>query len=222
VLFRSKPLYQIQPPLQEMTEDIREVQMRIRETLHNDLFRMISQLDTVRSATEIDARREEKLVLLGSVLDRFEKEALSPAISRVYSIMDRRGLLPEPPPELEEGAPIEVEYVSILSTAQRAVSAAPTERWIQLIGNIAPVAPEATQIVDWPELTRNYGEAIGVEARNMKSRERVMAEQQAAAQQQAQQQALEQGAVAVDAAQQLSATDVGGGVNALQELLAQG
>jgi len=218
----AKPLYQIQPPLQEMTEDIREVQMRIRETLHNDLFRMISQLDTVRSATEIDARREEKLVLLGSVLDRFEKEALSPAISRVYSIMDRRGLLPEPPPELEEGAPIEVEYVSILSTAQRAVSAAPTERWIQLIGNIAPVAPEATQIVDWPELTRNYGEAIGVEARNMKSRERVMAEQQAAAQQQAQQQALEQGAVAVDAAQQLSATDVGGGVNALQELLAQG
>jgi hypothetical protein len=33
----------------------------------NDLFRMISELDTVRSATEIDARREEKLVLLGPV-----------------------------------------------------------------------------------------------------------------------------------------------------------
>lgn len=218
----AKPLYQIQPPLQEMTEDIREVQMRIRETLHNDLFRMISQLDTVRSATEIDARREEKLVLLGSVLDRFEKEALSPAISRVFSIMERRGLLPAPPPELEDGTPIEVEYVSILSTAQRAVSAAPTERWIQLIGNISPVAPEAAQLPDWPELVRNYGEAIGVEARNMKSPERLQAEREAAAQAQAQEAAVQQGAVAVDAAQQLSETDVGGGANALQALLAQG
>lgn len=218
----ARPLYQIQPPLQEMTEDIREVQLRIRETLHNDLFRMISQLDTVRSATEIDARREEKLVLLGSVLDRFEKEALSPAISRVYSIMDRRGLLPEMPPEMGDGASVEVEYVSILSTAQRAVSAAPTERWLQLIGNIAPVAPEAAQLPDWPELVRNYGEAIGVEARNMKPREQIAAEQQAQAEAQAQEQALQQGAVAVNAGQQLSATDVGGGVNALQELLAQG
>jgi len=216
----AKPLYQIQPPLQEMTADIQQVQIRIRETLHNDLFRMISQLDTVRSATEIDARREEKLVLLGSVLDRFEKEALSPAINRVFSIMERRGLLPEPPAELEDGVPIDIEYVSILSTAQRAVSAAPTERWLQLIGNIAAVAPQVTRVPDWEELVRNYGEAIGVEARDIKSREQLVAEAEAEQEAQAAQQAMEAGAVAVDAAQQLSATDVGGGSNALQELLA--
>lgn len=218
----AKPLYQIQPPLQEMTEDIIQVQMRIRETLHNDLFRMISQLDTVRSATEIDARREEKLVLLGSVLDRFEKEALSPAIARVYSIMDRRGLLPEPPPELEDGAPIEVEYVSILSTAQRAVAAAPTERWLQLIGNMLQVEPEVRNVPDWDELIRGYGEDIGVHARYMKPRERVEQERQAAQAQAAQAQALEAASVGATAAQQLSETDVGGGVNALQTLLAQG
>jgi len=218
----ARPLYQIQPPLQEMTEDIREVQLRIRETLHNDLFRMISQLDTVRSATEIDARREEKLVLLGSVLDRFEKEALSPAISRVYSIMERRGLLPEPPPELEDGAPLEVEYVSILSTAQRAVSAAPTERWLQLIGNLLQVAPEVGQVPDWEEVIRGYGEDIGVQAKNMKPRERLEAERQARAQQEQQAAALEAASVGASAAQQLSETDVGGGANALQALLAQG
>jgi hypothetical protein len=217
----AKPLYQIQPPLQEMVEDIREIQTRIRETLHNDLFRMISQLDTVRSATEIDARREEKLVLLGSVLDRFEKEALSPAINRVYSIMDRRGLLPEPPVELEAGTPVDIEYVSILSTAQRAVSAAPTERWLQLIGNLLQVAPEVGKVPDWNALIRNYGIDIGVEARNMKSPEQIQAEEQAAAEAQAAAQALEQINQAAGAAQQLSETDVGGGVNALQVMLAQ-
>lgn len=217
----AKPLYQIQPPLQEMTEDIREVQFRIRETLHNDLFRMISQLDTVRSATEIDARREEKLVLLGSVLDRFEKEALSPAIARIYSIMERRGLLPEPPPTLDDGTRIETEFVSILSTAQRAVSVGPTERWLQLIGSVAPLAPEIVQVPDWSELIRNYGTNIGVPAKDMRSREELAQIQEAEVQRAAEEQAALRTGELIQAGQTLSETDVGGGANALQQLLAQ-
>lgn len=217
----AKPLYQIQAPLQEMTADIQEIQLRIRETFHNNLFNMISQLDTVRSATEIDARREEKLVMLGSVLDRFESEALEPAINRIFAIMDRQGMLPEPPPEIQ-GADIEWQYVSILSTAQSAVAAAPVERWAQFIGNMAAVQPEVLQVPDWAEMIRNYGTAIGVQARDMRSREDV-AEAKAAEQEQlAAQQAAVAGKELVDAGQTLSETDVGGGANALQQLLAQG
>lgn len=217
----AKPLYQIQAPIQDMTEDIRDIQLRIRETFHNNLFNMISQLDTVRSATEIDARREEKLVMLGSVLDRFESEALGPAINRLYAIMDRQGMLPDPPPEIED-ADIEIQYVSILSTAQSAVAAAPVERWIGLVGSIAPIAPEVTQVPDWQELIRNYGTAIGVPARDMKSREAV---EERAEEDKARLEAQEAGVVGkelVEGAQTLSETDVGGGANALQQLLAQG
>lgn len=217
----AKPLYQIQAPLQEMTEDIRDVQLRIRETFHNNLFNMISQLDTVRSATEIDARREEKLVMLGSVLDRFESEALGPAIDRIYSIMLRQGMLPEAPPEIE-GMDLEIQYVSILSTAQSAVAAAPLERWVGLIGNLAAVVPEALQVPDWPELIRNYGTAIGVQARDMRTREDVASANEAEQERLAAQQAGVEGKELVDAGKTLSETDVGGGANALQQLLAQG
>ena len=58
---------------------------------------MISQLDTVRSATEIDARREEKLVLLAHFLERFENEQLDPTINRVFNICQRAGLFPDAP-----------------------------------------------------------------------------------------------------------------------------
>lgn len=217
----AKPLYQIDAPLQEMSQDIRDIQLRIRETFHNNLFNMISQLDTVRSAAEIDARREEKLVMLGSVLDRFESEALGPAIHRIFSIMDRQGMLPDPPEEIQ-GADIEIQYMSILSTAQSAVAAAPVERWVQFIGGLAGAVPEALHVPDWSELIRNYGSDIGVQAKNMKSREAVEEEAAEEKAQLAAQQAAVAGKELVEGSKTLSETDVGGGANALQQLLAQG
>lgn len=214
-----KPLYTINAPIQEMTQDIRDVQIRIRETFFNDLFQMISQLETVRSATEIDARREEKLVLLGSVLERFENEALDPAINRIFSIMQRRNMLP-PAPEEIENQPIEIQYVSILATAQQALSAAPTERWLALIGNIVGVAPEVAKVPDWDEVIRNYGLDIGVAAKNMRPREEVQEEAEGEKADAAAAQAGEAGLAAVQAGKLLSETDVGGGANALQQLLA--
>lgn len=214
----AKPLYQIAPPLGEMTADIRDIQQRIRETFHNPLFQMISQLETVRSATEIDARREEKLVLLGPVLERFENEALDPTIKRVYAIMQRAGLLPDAPSEMAD-ADIEIQYVSILSSAQRAVGVAPTERWVQFIGNLAAVKPEVLNIPNWEELVRNYGRDLGVRAKDMNPPQVSEAATQAQAAEAQAAGAIEQTSALTGAAQQLSATDVGGGANALQMLL---
>lgn len=86
-----KPIYQINPPVQEIMLDIQALQLRISNIFFNDLFQMISQLNTVRSATEIDARREEKLVLLGPVLERFENEALGKAIDRTSELCSGAG-----------------------------------------------------------------------------------------------------------------------------------
>lgn len=214
----AKPLYQIAPPLGEMTADIQQIQMRIRETFNNGLFQMISNLDTVRSATEIDARKEEKLVLLGPVLERFENEALDPAITRVFSVMHRTGLLPPIPEGLQE-KDIEIQYVSILSTAQSAVAAAPTERWMTFIGNLAAVKPEVLNIPNFEEVIRDYGRNLGVPAKLMNPPQVSVATTDAQKQAAAQQQGIEQSDTLTHAAQQLSATDVGGGANALQQLL---
>jgi hypothetical protein len=198
--------------------DIAQVQQRIKETFHNDLFRMISNLDTVRSATEIDARREEKLVLLGPVLERFENEALDPAIQRIYAIMDRAGLVPEPPPEVA-GAELEIQYVSVLTAAQTAVATIPIERWVGFIGNMAAVRPDVLNIPDWEETIRYYGTQLGVPAKLALPRE----VSEAASAQQAQQSQLAQeaatGGTLADAGKTLSETDVGGGANALAQIM---
>ena len=215
--FGAKPVYEVRPPIAEMSADILDIRQRIREILHNDLFKMISQLDTVRSATEIDARREEKLVLLGPVLERFENEALDPAITRVFSIMERKGLLPEIPPELT-GTELEIEYVSVLSDAQRAVGTAAHERLAQFTGNLAAIKPEVLDIVNWDGMIRDYGERIGAPGVAINDEDEVKAVRAERAQQEELEKAAAVGPALTGAAKQLSETDVGGGRNALAAL----
>lgn len=213
-----KPAYTVQPPLRELSEDIMDIQGRIRETFFNDLFKMISQLDTVRSATEIDARKEEKLIMLGPVLERFHNEALTPAIKRTFATMERAELLPEAPPNLQN-AQLEIQFVSILSAAQSAVGVAPTERFLQLIGNISGVHQEALDIPNWEALLRDYARDIGVGSKGVNSRETVQQIQADRAQKQQAHDALGAAAVAAPAAKLLSETNVGGGGNALSQLV---
>lgn len=214
----GKPVYTPQAPLGELTLDIQQIQQRIAETFYADLFRMISQLDTVRSATEIDARREEKLILMGAVLERLENEALDPIIMRVAGIMERKGLLPEMPPEFAD-VDIEVQYVSVLSDAQRAVGTGAIERAFQVIGNLGSVAPEVLQVPDWREAIREYFERLNVPASVLRPRAEVEENLRAQQEQAEAQQAALVGRDLTQAAQNLSKTEVGGGRNALQEML---
>ncbi|MEC4595469.1 portal protein [Burkholderia vietnamiensis] len=216
-----KPAYEINPQLQHMLADIEDVRKRIGDTFFADLFLMISQLDTVRTATEIDARREEKLIQLGPVIERFDNEALDPAVDRTFSIMLRRGLLP-PIPDALRGQHIHAEYISMLSEAQKAAATASVERFAQFVGNIAGAVPGALDNVDWDEMIDEYAEMLGVSPKVVVPLAKVMQiRAQRAKQQQAAQQA-QNAMAAVQGAQVLSNTDVGGGVNALSKLVGNG
>lgn len=193
-----KPIYTVNPPINEIQQDITRLQAMIREHFHNDLFRMISQIENGRTtATEIDARREEKLVLLGPVLERFETEALDPVISRVFSIMLRRGLLPPVPPSLAETS-IDIQYISVLSEAQRSIGAAPIERFVGMVMNLGQAVPEVMEVPSWENMLRDYAEKIGVEAKNLNDPDQV-------AQQRSARQALQEIQAAGEAARPAAA-----------------
>lgn len=213
-----KPAYEVKPEITAMREDISMVQSRIKSTFFNDLFLMISQLDTVRTATEIDARREEKLIQLGPVLERFENEALDPAINRTFNIMLRGGLLPQIPDELRNRT-IKTEYISMLAQAQKAAMTAGMERVAAQAGNIAGAVPSVLDNIDWDEFIDVYNDALGGSNKIIVPIKKVQQIRAQRAQQAAQQQALQTGMVAADGAKTLSETNVGGGRNALQQMI---
>lgn len=216
--FGAKPIFTVNPPLNDMTMDIMKIQDRIKEIYYNNLFRNVSNLQTVRSAIEIAERKAEDMVLLGSVIERFESEALDPILKRVFAIMLRKDLFLDLPQGLTPDT-IEIEYVSILADAQRAAATGPIERYMQVVGNLASIAPDALRIPDFQEMLREYASRLNVPAGVNKPEEQVQAELEAEQEQLAEQQGALVGSELSNAARNLSQTDLGGGQNAIQALL---
>jgi hypothetical protein len=84
--------------ISHLTADIQETQQRVKDAFYANLFLMMAESDRREiTAREIDERHEEKMLMLGPVLERLHDELLDPLVKRVFSIMIRRGLLPPPP-----------------------------------------------------------------------------------------------------------------------------
>jgi hypothetical protein len=56
-------------------------------------------LDKLRG--EVAERHEEKLLAPGPIFERLNDEYFAPLIDRVFAVMDRRGLIPTPPEEMD-------------------------------------------------------------------------------------------------------------------------
>jgi hypothetical protein len=145
-----------------LLEDIKDVRTRIDSAFYADLFLMLSQMDRSGvTATEVAERHEEKLLMLGPVLERLHNELLNPLIDITFAYCEDAGILPEPPPELE-GMELNVEFISTLAQAQRAVGAASLDRLLGVIGNLVNMKPDITDKVDFDQAVDDYAEMYGV------------------------------------------------------------
>ena len=140
---------------------IQETKEAIKEDLYNDLFKMLAIAGGSMTATEVRERVEEKLILLGPVLERLQSELLTPVVDRTFGIMYRNQRIPEPPEELQ-GRELKVEYVSLLAQAQKAVGTMSIEQFMRFISASAQMYQEALDIMDIDETAEEYAELLGV------------------------------------------------------------
>jgi hypothetical protein len=216
--FGMKPAFEINPNvINLLSQDIALVESRIKEIFYNDLFMTVTNLDTTRTATEINARKQEQLIQLGPVLGRIQAE-LDDDLDRIFGIMQRKGLIPAPPESIQ-GKPIKMEYSSMLAEAQRASSVTAIEQLAAFAGNIAAVEPKVIKRPNWDELIKIYADALRVPSKGINSDDEVAAGIEAEAQQQQRQAMLEQSMMAIQGAKTLSETQVGGGQNAIERML---
>ena len=200
--------YQINPDFMAIENKIGKVQEQIKEAFYVDLFLMLASSDRRQiTATEVAERHEEKLLMVGPVIERIQPEMLDRDIDRVFGIMERNGLFPEPPRELE-GMNIEVEYISLLSQAQKLVGKSSVESVAAFAADLSGIEPEVLDVIDFDATVEEYAEMSGSPPRMIRSKEEREARREARRQQIAAQQQLEAMSKLAPSAKALSETDM--------------
>lgn len=190
-----RPVHEVNFKIEAAILAMQERRAAIRAAMFADLFLMLANDARTQppTAEEIRERKEEKLLMLGPVLERLNDELLDPFIDRVFAIMLRRGLIPEPPPEIQ-GEELRVEYISIMAQAQRLQGLGGIDRLVGFAVNVAAQTKDLSVLdkVDFEQAVDEYGTNLGVPARIIRSDDAVseMRKQRAQAEQRANQAAL--------------------------------
>ena len=159
---KIEPNYVPNPNLQHLGMSIQQVEARVRKGLFEDLFLMIDQIQRGNvTATEIQARQQEKMMAMGPVLERLNDEMLDPIVKRTYAIMERTGLLPIPPPELMD-MPLVIDYISIMAQAMKLQGVVAVERLVGFVGSVGNSRADALDKLNTDEAIDSYADMVGV------------------------------------------------------------
>lgn len=183
----QRQLFDVKLDLGHLLADIMDIRGRVNSSFYADLFMMIAAQDQSgekMTATEVAERHEEKLLMLGPVLERQHNENIEPLIDMTFEQLNESGMLPPPPPELED-QPLEVELLGILAQAQRAVRTSTTDRFLMGVASVAQFKPEVVDKIDGDRLVEGYADDLGVDPKVLVDDRDVEKVRQARAQQQA-------------------------------------
>ena len=189
--------------LSHLLGDIQDVRERIRGAFSADLFLMLANsTNTTMTATEVAERHEEKMLMLGPVVERLHSEMLDPLIETTFEHMLMAGIVPPPPPELQ-GMDLNVTYVSMLAQAQRAIATNGIDRFVGNLGQVASFKPDVLDKFDSDMWADKYSDMLGVDPEFVVPSDKVALIRTQRAQAQAQAQKIAQMEQAASAAQKL-------------------
>lgn len=211
-----RTLFDVTLNLEHLLQDIQDVRDRIRQSYYTDLFLMLSQDTGDKTATEVAELHEEKLLMLGPVLERLHNELFAPLIDNVFHRCIEANLFPPPPQELQ-GQELNIEFVSMLAQAQRAVETNSVDRFVNSMGVIAAFNPQVIDNFDADKWAEKYSDMLGIDPELVIAGDKVamIRQQRAQAQEQAQKVAMAE--QASKTTKNLAQSPTGGG-NALSDV----
>lgn len=184
--------YDVPLRLDFLLQDIQDVRARINEAFYKDIFMMLTEQGGDRmTATEVAERHEEKMLMLGPVLDRLNSEMLDPLITLVFERLQANGMLPPLPEELQ-GVELNVDFISILAQSQKAVTTNAIDRFVNSLNAVAGMKQDVLDKFNADRWADTYADSLGIDAQLIVPDKEVAKLREARAQAQAQQAQLEQ------------------------------
>ncbi len=221
-----RSIYEVNPDIAALERDLAAIQGRVKLGFFNDVILMLSSNPvTNRTAYETAQLIQERLQVLGPVIENIIGESLKPKLKRVYSMMDRKGMFPPMPDSIKGAGGVQVDFVSMLALAQKATATGGLERIAAFVGNLVAVYPEAKDLLNIDNIIEEMSrlldnpEDILHGAEDLAKLRAARAKQQQQIQQaQMMQHTAQTAQIGAQAAQTLSDTEIGGGETALGQL----
>lgn len=186
--------YDVPLRLDFLLQDIQDVRARINEAFYKDIFMMLTEQGGDRmTATEVAERHEEKMLMLGPVLDRLNSEMLDPLITLVFERLQANGMLPPLPEELQ-GVELNVDFISILAQSQKAVTTNAIDRFVNSLNAVAGMKQEVLDKFNADRWADTYADSLGIDAQLIVPDKEVAKLREARAQAQAQLEQAQQAA----------------------------
>ena len=202
-----KSAFDVRLDLQQLLADIVDVRERINQSFFVDLFLMIASIDRSNvTAREVAEKQEEKLLMLGPVMQSLDDDLLEPLVDFAFDRIMEARIMPPPPPQMQ-GQQIKIEFMSILAQAQRAVGINQVDRLLGTVGAVAGLKPEVVDKLDADQLVDAYGDMLGVDPTLIVADDKVAIIREQRAQMQQRAMSVEQGKTVADTAKTLSETD---------------
>lgn len=169
-----RSLYEFQPDIRGLLDNIARLESRIDQAYFVDLFLMLTLDERAQRATaeEIRAKYDEKVLALGPTLEQ-ANGMLRQLHALTFDFMVRQSqpiwegrldgepMLPPPPKEME-GAEILPEFVSALQMAQRAQRLQGLERYAAAAGNIAALTGAKPDKFNEDQWLDEYAAGLGI------------------------------------------------------------
>ena len=199
--------------LDHLLGDLQDVRARINSAFYADLFLFLSNMQGLKgqmTAREVAEIHEEKLLMLGPVVENIETDGLAPVVDITFDACMEAGILPPPPPELAGGMDLNIEFIGLLSQAQRAVSMAGVDRIIGATASIAAAKqdPSVWDKIDTDAVIDKAAAYVGVDPEVIRGDDEVAAIREGRAKQMAAAQAQADAAAAAATAKDLAGADM--------------
>ena len=224
-----KPLYAVQPQLQQHLLVTQHHESRIDSAYFVDLFRSIDSMEGIQPQNQmfLSQKNAEKLLILGPVLERLYVDFLNKLVDRTFNqcVRAKIPLMMQAPPEMK-GQPLKVRYTGSLAMAQRSVANQGIDHFTMFIGGLMKAGfTTAADSLNVDETIAVYGRNEGIPPKLILPPEAIAAarqQHQQEAQQQQQMAAMAQTAGAANqgsqAIQNLSETQTASGGSALDNM----
>jgi hypothetical protein len=149
----------------------RDYRMQVEAAFFKNVFNLPIE-GRQMTATEIVARKEEFIRVIGPVFGRLESDYIGHIAKRVFGIMERAGAFP-PKPDILKGVKVNFRFQSPIQKARKQMEIANLSQSLQFIAPLAETQPEILDHIDGDEIMKDAPEWGGLPQKWMRAQDKI-------------------------------------------------